>query len=331
MKPLSVALCPLNKSMFAKVIAASRSSVNGSALYTVHVRVPRIIWSEIMTHRVFSRNARSSRAVPVKTMLNEVRNDPFVPWHWTGAKPGMQGVPGWNEKVLLKGSAGNFVDSDRPVDPASAWLHGRDMAADLAESFLDAGYHKQIANRLLEPFSWIDGLITSVEWNNFFHLRDHGDAEPHLQDLARCMEAAISRAEPTTLQAGDWHLPYITNEDWHHARDTYRHWDEAIDFLRRVSAARCARMSYTPFDGNGSYEKELERYDLLVTSDRVHASPLEHQATPDTRSQTRTFTDFGHGYTETVEGLSFDNAEFHGNLPGWIQARKLVPNEVVHG
>lgn len=328
---LSQEFCPANKSMFAKVVEASRSLENGSTLYTVHVRAPRIIWAEIMTHRVFSRNARSSRAVPVKTMLNEVRNDPFVPWHWTGAKPGMQGIPNWSEKILLKGSAGNFVDSDRPVDPALAWLHGRDMAADLAESYLDAHYHKQIANRLLEPFSWIDGLITSVQWNNFFHLRDHSDAEPHLQDLAVTIERAIARAVLMDLEPGDWHLPYVTQEDRDYANTTFQAWDLRLDFLRKISAARCARISYAPFDNNPGYDRELERYDLLVKSSRVHASPLEHQATPDTRSMTETRTFFEGGMVETIEGYAFDNGEFHGNLPGWIQNRHLVNEHFVHG
>ena len=317
MNYLSKEYCPANKSMFAKVVAASRSSVSGDAIYTVHVRAPRIIWAEIMTHRVFSRNARSSRAVPVKTMLLEVRNDPFVPWHWGRNQPGM--------------IAGEPFTAAEIAELQADWLRSRDFAADMAESYMNRGVHKQNPNRLLEPFAWIDGLITSTDWNNFFHLRDHTDAEPHLQDLARIMEPAVARAHVTELAPGYWHLPYVTDEDWIEALHRYDHFDEQNDFLRRISAARCARISYTPFDGDASYERELERYNLLVTSARVHASPLEHQASPDTKSFTRTFTDFGDGVTDTVEGYAFDNHEFHGNLSGFIQGRKLVPNEALHG
>ncbi|MTH61118.1 thymidylate synthase [Paracoccus litorisediminis] len=317
--------------MFAKVVAASRSLTDGATLYTVHLRAPRIVWGEILTHRVFSRNARSSRAVPVKAMLNEVRNDPFVPWHWTGAKRGMQGVPGHDKPILLKGSAGQFIDADLPVDPASAWLHGRDMAADLAESFLDSDYHKQVVNRLIEPYSWIDGLITATDWNNFFHLRDHGDAEPHLQDLARITEVALARARVSDLEPGDWHLPFITKEDWIYAVDFYPNFDQGADFLRRVSAARCARISYTPFDGQASYEREIERYNLLIQSERLHASPTEHQATPDRMAQSVTVVSGDGGYEERTEGMAYENAGLHGNLKGFIQARKLLPGEFVHG
>lgn len=332
MIPLAEVRCEANPSMFARVIAASSSSVTGDEITTMHLRAPRIVWGEILTHRLFSRNARSSRAVPVKTLLEEVRLDPFVPWHWTGAQKGMVGVPGHDAPVNL------FREEMHPdevahhnMTAAEAWLAARDSAADMAEAFLDAGYHKQVANRLLEPFSWIDGLITATEWENFYHLRDHGDAEPHLQDLARITEEAFLSVVPTELKPGEWHLPYISASDRAYATAIHRRHDDAMDFLCRISAARCARISYAPFDGDPSYGRELERYNLLVTAERVHASPLEHQAMPDTQSYSRTVTDFGDGVTEEVEGWTFDNADFHGNLSGFVQARKLVPGEAVRG
>lgn len=57
-------------------------------LCTMHLRYWRPIHSELMTHRVFSRNARSSRAVPVATLLSE---DIFTP-HFGMNRPGMQSM-----------------------------------------------------------------------------------------------------------------------------------------------------------------------------------------------------------------------------------------------
>jgi hypothetical protein len=308
---------PDQPQMQAEVILASRnmSAPDDHPLVTIRLRYPRIIHGEIMTHRVFSRNARSSRAVPVRTMLNEVRNTPFIPWHWGKNQKGMQADEECNAPVALDMNGGGFSDGPSREE---AWLWARDQAVAAAAGYMTSGYHKQIPNRLLEPFSWIDTLITSNDWANFLWLRDHKDAEPHLQDLARLVKQALETMDVQELQPGDWHLPYITEKDWDKLDD--RHKDLGLSSsrnhlnkeLNKISAARCARISYMPFDGDASYERELERYDLLVSSDRVHASPTEHQATPDEYS---------------VEYCSWDHPEFHGNLPGWVQARKLIPNE----
>lgn len=325
--------------MFARSILSSCSiHPEVPVLHTLHLRYPRIIHAEGKTHRKFSigielfeeftptfdlmddrnlsRNARSSRAVPVKTMLDEVRNAPFVPWHWGKNQKGMQAAEECNEKILIKNAL--FIDADTPVEREAAWLFARDQAADMAESFMNAGYHKQIANRLLEPFSWIDVLVTATDWSNFLWLRDHKDAEPHMRDLAVLVRDALETAEIQTLEPGQWHLPYITNEEF---RDAYFGPSQSseINKLLMISAARCARISYAPFDGDASYERELERYNQLVTSDRIHASPLEHQA----KVYTGTLPQFHND--DEVSGLN-------GNFaPGWIQYRKTVPNEAVHG
>lgn len=322
---------PTQPNMFVEVVLASRHPVTRRAVYTLHLRYPRIIHSEVMTHRVFNRNARSSRAVPVKTMLNEIRSNPFVPWHWTKNQSGMQGVVGWDAKVLLKGAAAQFVDADTPVAREAAWLHGRDMMADLAESFKDAEYHKQVANRLVEPFMWMDLLVTATDWKNFLHLRDHADAEPHIRDLAVLVGKALSEARVQLLEIGDWHLPYIDWADWEEAKSRFGSTNEQLDFLKKISAARCARISYTPFDGDPSYERELERFDQLVGNDAVHASPLEHQCSPDQivtiESSYWNSDDFLMKDTSTEGGL---NQDLHGSLRDWIQFRKTVPNEAIH-
>lgn len=309
---------PGQEQMQVEVILASTHPDDPTRpLVTMRLRYPRIIHGEIMTHRVFSRNARSSRAVPVKTMLNECTSIPFVPWHWGKNQKGMQGGEECDELLFVNSSVDHWENRE------DAWLLARDAAVEIAGAYMNAGYHKQIPNRLLEPFSWIDTLITSNDWANFLWLRDHKDAEPHLQDLARLVKQALDNLEMQELRRFDWHLPYVTNSDVMKAGDHLRNvvkinpTDGRVwEFLRKISAARCARISYKPFDGDASYERELERYDLLVNSDRVHASPTEHQASPD----------------KWLERCNrFAHPEQHGNLPGWIQARKLIPNEVHHG
>lgn len=324
---------PGQPQMQVEVILASRAinadgDDQGPPLYTIRMRYPRIIHGEIMTHRVFSRNARSSRAVPVRTMLLECTSMPFIPWHWGKNQKGMQADEKCDELVNFRtfwqrkdGTHTRHYGTKIDHTSTAAWLAASEYAVEVAEAFMNAGYHKQIPNRLLEPFSWIDTLITSCEWDNFLWLRDHADAEPHLQDLARLVKQAIDDADVQILEPGEWHTPYIIPADLQNLiispdKDTKRVIDDLgcddQELLNMVSAARCARISYKPFDGDASYERELERYDMLVSSDRVHASPLEHQATPDVFSE-----EYG----------NWDEADFHGNLSGWIQFRKTVPNE----
>lgn len=292
----------------AEVILASRvTNTRLNPIFTLRLRYPRPIHGEIMTHRDFGRNARSSRAVPVKTMLNEVRNTPYVPWHWGKNQKGMQASEECNEpiKAVEPFHSGKISRED-------AWLEAANFAADTAEAFMEAGYHKQNPNRLLEPFAWIDTLITSTKWSNFLWLRLHEAAEPHLQDLAGLVEKALRTANIQELSSDEWHTPYITEDDriW-----AVQFGEDAQTMLNKISAARCARISYKPFDGDASYGKEIDRYNLLVTSDRVHASPLEHQACEDLRS-----------HREQMEN------PLGGNLGyGFVQARKLVPNEVYTG
>lgn len=318
--------------MFAKIILASQHP-DGTPLYTVHMRYPRPIHGEVMTHREFSRNARSSRAVPVKTMLEEVRNTPYIPWYFGANQKGMQAGAEHNELVLFdhflpgplsKSSPQGFVKENVGRTREGAWLHARDEALRVAEAMMEAGYHKQIVNRLLEPFSWIDTLVTTTSFSNFLWLREHKDAEPHLQDLAHMVAEAIQAAGLEILEPDEWHLPYVDAGEYYEVRSFLDErsnvgppdHDMVKGALKKISAARCARISYTPFDGGSAldHKRELERYNTLVTSERVHASPLEHQATPD-------------DWWEDASGLHWEQPHLHGNLPGWCQFRKTIPGE----
>lgn len=323
---------PGQPNMFVEVVKASRSKSSGRKVYTLHLRYPRIIHGEMMTHRVFNRNARSSRAVPVMTLLEEIRTDPFIPWHWTKAQKGMQGADGHDAKITMLGSAAQFVDADLPIDNVSAWLHVRDVVCDAAESFAKADYHKQVANRLVEPFMWMDLLVTATHWANFLHLRDHPDAEPHIRDLAVLVGKALAAAKLKDLDVGEWHLPYIEKADRKEAQARFKLKENQIDFLKKISAARCARISYKPFDGDASYERELERFEMLIGNDAVHASPLEHQCSPDQVATVETtwWNDEDNAMLRDLNKPGFLQPELHGPLTGFIQHRKLVSNEAVH-
>lgn len=218
---------PGQPQMQVEVILASRGSNGAPPIYTIRLRYPRIIHGEIMTHRVFSRNARSSRAVPVRTMLDEVLKTPFIPWHWGKNQKGMQAGESFDELT---------IQSFKNVWQGASW-----QAITTAEALMSQGVHKQIPNRLLEPFSWIDTLITATDWKNFLHLRDHKDAEPHLQDLARLVKQAIDEATIWNRDEGEWHLPYITNEDRRQAHNLFdasppRKREMVNEFLCKISA-----------------------------------------------------------------------------------------------
>lgn len=282
--------------MFAKVILASKSAFCSSTLFTVHARYPRIFHSELMTHRDFSRNAGSSRAKPIMKVIKEVWEKPFVPWHWGANQKGMQaGAPisGWRLKV----ARALWISMSKAACVAAFFMH-------------KLGFHKQIPNRLLEPFSYIDVLISSTKWDNFLFLRDHKDTEPHFQDLARMFRAALESAPVVTLKPGEWHLPYVSDQERK---------ELSLETQKKLSVARSARISYEPFDGDASISKELQRYNLLVGSAPLHASPAEHQATPDL-------------IQGGLEHVQFVKEHLSGNFgPGWIQFRKTLPGEVYRG
>jgi hypothetical protein len=316
----------------AKVIADSVSR-EGKRLTTLQLRYPLIIHAESKTHRLLSesgeaidelitpgvmsdpalsRNARSSRAVPIERMIQEVIEDPFIPLHWGAAQPGMQAYAECDEMVSLphEDHAHGAFNTTRE----KGWLWARDHAVDAARAFSTAGYAKQIANRLLNPFLHIDTLVSATEWDNFFELRLHHAAEPHMRILAEAMRDAMAVSVPIQMEPGDWHLPYISDEEAYSA-------GLGIPTLRKLSAARCARISYAPFDGDGSVEAELRRYDLLVGSRPLHATPVEHQATPD-----RWIDPSMHDKFDVY--ARWDSQGDHRNFVGWRQNRAFVEREM---
>lgn len=293
----------------AKVLADSRSPA-GRRLTTLEATFPRFVLAEFNTHRVFSRNSASSRAIPIAKQLRRVLEDPYVPVEFGSNQPGMQAGP------ALEGEAHELAERE--------WLGARDDAvrrvlalvtdpgevdaADDLGGVLDRveeatrsrnrpeqwlNVHKQVANRLLEPFMWHTVIVTATEWDNFWNLRCHLDAQPEIRLVAEKMRAAVEGSEPDALGLDEWHLPLIRPED--------REQVASIEDLVKVSAGRCARVSYLTHDGRRDLQADVDLHDRLLESG--HMSPLEHPARP------------------------LADAEWCGNFRGWCSYRKEIAGE----
>lgn len=313
----------------AKIIADSISTV-GKRITTFELEYPRFIHAEFMTHRMISKNAASSRAIPVKAMLDNIRSNPAMPSHWGKNEAGMQASEECNEFVVW---------GDAEFTREVAWKAQMSDTLKLAQCFAKAGYHKQIVNRLTEPFQMIKVVATATEWDNFFWLRKHKDAQPEIRILAEKMWEAREVSIPVVLSSGQWHLPYVdfVQEVVYEEEDgtplgpiqyfigdlltgkDYRNLtlEEAI----KVSASMCAQVSYRKADD--TLEKALLVYDRLVESKPVHASPFEHQATPvDTN---------GHDWEqEGVTAFHKKLGVMSGNFAGWIQNRQLIEDHTCY-
>ncbi len=267
----------------AKVVLDSIAP-NQARLTTLEVTMPRFLLSQLNTHRQFSRNAASSRAIPTQKMLERIRQHPFVPEEWGTNQKGMQ--------------AGPSLSGESAEEARGAWLACRDDVIRSVERLHELGVHKQLANRLLEPFMWATVIVSSTEWANFFNLRCHEDAQPELQKVARMMADAMAGSSPQPVAVGQWHLPYIQDDE---------RTELPLEVQQACSVARCARVSYLTHDGKRDIAKDRELYDrLLGGSGFGHWSPFEHVATP-----------------RPAEAP--DSRE--GNFRGWIQYRKLFADE----
>lgn len=273
---------------------------HGIRLTTAQTSYWRGIHPEVMTHRALCRNASSSRAIPIETMLKQVEEDPFIPAHWGLNQKGMQ--------------TGPEVDEAKAREAEAWWKLARHEAVNCARALASLGIHKSLANRLTEPFQRIHVVLTGTSQaglgqpglENFFALRTHEAAEKHFQDLANALLAAMNASTPVSRpylnNHGDaqlsLHLPYITAEE----RET-----TGAGLLQMASAARCARVSYLKHDGTATNLKEdLDLYRRLVGDIPRHASPTEHQA--------------------SVAAAHHRS----GPLVGWSQLRKRLTDECLY-
>lgn len=245
-----------------KVIADSINKDNGKRITTLQLRYPRFIHAEFMTHRAFSRNASSSRAIPVAKMISATMEDPAFFVHIGKNQPGMQ--------------ANEEIDEETKIKFAAEWGQLGGIVAGFMDRWSNTyGIHKQVANRALEPWQHMQVVMTATEFDNFYTLRRHKDAQPEIKVLADCMYEEMRRSQPIKRTWGvfqdSWHLPYVSEEE----RKAF----PTIELVK-FSTARCARVSYMLHDGTPpNREKDLELYERLIVSKPVHASPAEHQAT----------------------------------------------------
>jgi hypothetical protein len=276
----------------AKIIADSIGP-SGKRLTTFELTYPRFIHSELMTHRALSKNSASSRAIPVKKMRQRIRRNPAMPVSWGQNQKGMQAsteLSGWRRKLAI------FF-----------WLLGCRFALFVSWVLEKLGVHKQIANRVTEPWMHMTVVVTATEWANFFHLRFHKAAQPEFQELARIMYSLYKSNEPKVLKAGEWHLPYIRQEDWDELDEAGLSIETATKILVKVSTGRCARTSYVNQDGYRDLDADINLHDRLYqppdSNEPGHWSPFEHVA------------------------QALETAEPSGNIVGFKQYRKMFPNE----
>lgn len=278
--------------MKVEVIAATRFAPLQNVV-TLVATYPRIIHSELMTHGLFVRNAASSRAVPITAMIDRVRNQTFVPWHWKSNKRGMSG--------------GEPLSEEAAAACRERWIADAEHACASAEFYAKQGLLKGLANRPLEPYSFIQTLVTTrlESLPHFLSLRHHPAAEDHFQDLAALIRERVRSA--VFRSAGD-HLPYITDEEAlaHSPRDA-----------ARVSAVRCRRVSYFRADTktHPAWADDYEQALAMESERPMHASPFEHQGlrAPE-------------GAPPYFAGRLALPTE-HNTLLNFMQFRKLLPGE----
>lgn len=272
-------------SPYARVILDSVSPI-GIRLTTMEVRFHRFVLAEFNTHRDFSRNSASSRAIPVFKTLARVAESPAMPIKWAAEKPGMQGGDSLEDNDLWAAQALFDEIHQFTVDKVEEYL---DDHPDPSERL-----HKGLINRLLEPWVWHTVIVTSTEWDNFFEQRCSPLAQPEIEAPANLMREALNESTPTPVGVGEWHLPYVQpdEQDFHLATK------------QGLSVARCARVSYLNHDGKKSFDDDMKLYSRLINADPPHFSPFEHAATP-----------VGHPSRGDVT---------KGNFKGWHQLRGLL-------
>jgi hypothetical protein len=260
--------------------------------------MPRIILAELNTHKMISKNSASSRAIPFRKMLESVQNNPFIPMKWMKEHKGMQGTE-------------YFEEHNDKKELEIRWLTARNSAVEMALALHDQGLTKQMCNRLLEPFLYHRVLCTATDYGNFFNLRAHDQAEIHIQHLAYEMLRVYNESQPKQLRTGEWHIPFGDKFDTERLKAIVLEKEPNIGIMDmagdlqklklKISTARCARISYNSFEGKDDYVADIKLYDSLASSG--HFSPFEHVARAE------------------------NNCVYSGNLLGWTQLRKTIPNE----
>jgi hypothetical protein len=274
---------------------------NGARLTTFELVFPRFILAELNTHRMVSKNAASSRAIPSERLIKRIQEDPAMPVFWGRNNPGM--------------SSNAELQEPLRTEQIADWLQLRDIVIKCVGLFKVRGLHKQLANRPLETWMECTVIATATHWSNLRALRVSPHAQPEFNDLATKMFAAYDASQPQQLRAGQWHLPFVTRFDEEELRTT----SVTDEDLCMISAGRCAAVSYLNHDtGKSAPLKDLERAQRLQGNG--HMSPFEHVAQAMT----------GESWTHFAMLAAIDWVDRGipmGNLHGWSQFRKTLKNE----
>lgn len=278
-----------------ELILSSISGVSGPRLSTFVMKYPKMVHGDFMTHRKFSRNASSSRAIPTHKLSATTAEEMYVPL-FRYNQPGMQ--------------PGDYLSEQDQAIAAHLWREAAEKCLAVAGTlaFKDGlNVHKQWTNRMLEWFGYINVIVSATDWNNFVGLREELDdaglpmAQDEIYWQADRIKDILANTTPRLLKPGEWHMPFILPEEE----------SEPLDRRLKLSSARCASISYKTVDGKPmDHDRALVVYNKLVTARRMHASPLEHQGSPDPKDE---------------------HPEWHGNFTGWIQHRKMIPGECIPG
>lgn len=295
-----------------EVIKDSYNPEFSSRITTLVLEYPRIIHSELMTHRLFSRNASSSRAIPVSKVIEQVRNNPAMPVRWGKNQAGMQANEDLPDYVqgLVK----------------SQWIASAKNAANTAEGMMASRLHKQVVNRILEPYQFIRVCVTSTNWNNWFNLRNHPDADPTIHALAETMEKAMEESSPYGLVNGQWHIPFVTESVNNKSQEFF---DEdgneiTLEQALMISSSCAAQTSYRKLDT--SLDKAVDIYKKLIESKPCHASPVEHQAMVINKRA----NPLDYFNLEGVTHIDRNGIPWSGNFHTFVQHRQLIKDNAVY-
>ena len=271
---------------YAARVLLDHLSEGGSRITTMVGRFPRFILAEFNTHRMFSRNSASSRAIPVEARARAIMKEPVWPIEWGVNKSGM--------------TADDFLDIYTQRKAEAIWRDIMEMSVDasLQLAALKPPVHKQVANRPAETYAYHEVIFTATDngrgplpWDNFFSQRNHQAAQPEFRYFAAMALEAYLESTPRVVPEGFWHLPFIQPDE--------EEWD--LTMKTRVSVARCARVSYLTHEGVRDPKKDVELFFKLASADPPHMSPFEHVA--------------------MAVGSSLHAS---GNFRGWQQYRQVV-------
>jgi thymidylate synthase ThyX len=335
----------MSSSLYSAKTVADSVSPTGVRLTTLELVFPRFILSEFNTHRVFSRNSASSRAIPVSKQLKKILETPFIPERFGINEPGMQAqsfltgaqhdeaVQTWErsrsravisalelllgveEADKLLGSTANARDPFSSDDEKAKVIEGlqkfetyvKEQRLAGEEQNLYLNVHKQTANRILEPYTWHTVLVTSTEWSNFWALRTHPDAQPEIQKIAIMAKDVYENSTPERINYNEWHMPLLHDDEKEEARKDPDRW-------LKIVSGRCARTSYETHDGRRDPEADIKLFSRLASGG--HVSPLEHAATP---------------LSPNWKHEDLAEERWSGNFRGWQPYRKTVAHEDDYG